>query len=48
MTCKKFTNEFSKAAVQLTLNSDLSNKQVADDLGGGLATDFIYFLRYGA
>jgi len=38
MTRNKFTDEFRKEAVQLAINSDLSRKQVADDLGIGNST----------
>ncbi len=38
MTRKHFTEDFRKEAVRLALNSDLSQHQVADDLGIGHST----------
>ena len=38
MTRKHFTEDFRKEAVRLALNSDLSRRQVADDLGVGHST----------
>ena len=40
MTRKRFTKEFRDEAVQLAINSDIPQRQLAEDLGIGKSTLF--------
>lgn len=46
MTRKRFTKEFRDEAVQLAINSDIPQRQLAEDLGVGKSTLFKWVSDY--
>ena len=46
MTRKRFTKEFRDEAVQLAINSDIPQRQLAEDLGVGKSTLFKWITDY--